>query len=128
MSVIAKQMEWLAEKSVGMKSEWLVTLKSRKRWKCWIQLTGFTMAGTYPHKEEPAEIIAKAEIEIPPMLYPSTWEPGKFLSYGHNGQDIPPVVTFIEDYVQKVLDLPLEEKYWKEKVVTIEDHMKKYGG
>ncbi|MEN8150833.1 MAG: hypothetical protein ABFS86_13505 [Planctomycetota bacterium] len=128
MSVIAEQLEWLAEKSAGMKCEWLVILKSKKKRKHWLQLTGFTMAGTYPHKEEPAEVLAKAGIEVPPMLYASTWEPKKFCSYGHNGQDMPPVIAFVEDYVQKVLGLTVEEKHWKVKPTTIEDHMKKYAG
>jgi hypothetical protein len=128
MSVIAKQLEWLAEKSGGVNSEWLVILKSKKKRKHWLQLTAFTMAGTFPHKEEPPEILAKAGVEVPPILFASTWEPKGFLSYGHNGQDLPPVITFVEDYVEKVLGLPIEEKYWKENVTTIEDHMKKYGG
>lgn len=128
MSVIAMQMEWLAEKCAGMTCEWLVLLDSRKRRKTWLQLTGFTMTGSFPHKEEPAEVLAQAGVEVPPLLAPSTWEPKKFLSYGHNGQDIPTVVAFIEDYVQKVLRVPIEEKYWKVKQVTIEDHMKKHGG
>ena len=128
MSVIAKHMDWLTEKAATGDYGWLVILNSRKKRKHWIQLTGFTMSGTYPHKEEPAEALAKAGVEVLPILFPSTWEPKKFLSYGHSGKDIPPVVAFVEDYVQKVLGLPVEEKYWKENVTTIEDHMKKHGG
>ena len=127
MSVIAEQMQWLTEKAATGDYEWLVILTSRKKWKRYLQLTGYTMSFYYPHKEKPEEVLAQAGLELPPMLVPSSWEAGKYASFGHDGKDVPPVVTFIEDYVQKVMGLPIEEKAWKTKVTSFEDHLKKYG-
>ena len=113
--------------SMGMVAEWfqravvaaeegesgfVVTLESRRDADKWIQLTWDAINAAYPLATEPSAELARRGFMLPEHVELSSWEAGKFVTFGHAAEPLPELAAFVERYCREVLGVePNEEAF-----------------
>ncbi|MGF1578710.1 MAG: DUF2185 domain-containing protein [Gemmataceae bacterium] len=84
--------------------DFCITIQAKDDANRWIQLKWDCVNAAYPFSDEPLGQIGKLGVMLAPDMGLLEWEPNKFATFEHSGQQIGSIAQFVLAYLQNVLD------------------------
>ena len=83
--------------------KFFITLESRRDERVWAQLRWDSINVSYPHDNEPLQLLGSVGIDLPAGVEP--WKPNLFATFEHGAFPTEPLIAFVEAYFNRVLGL-----------------------